>query len=238
MRNLDSLDFTKKHFYKSDFKYSIIKAARKINVLKKEGKDYTNYRNFIEFGISFQDYVEALANLDKIDIYLKKSVYRRRFLKSLDPVPSSTYKIPNIYAIILKINNSENKEQTFYDELYLPFFRNYIELILSNEKINIKLKDKKIKNKDKEIYFKQPYDFIEILKSPLLSKKEKTKMINDTYNTCKTIKYSSLIIENLIKKENLINIDLDDQKYLINKWYELHDYQQTKKLSKLGVTYV
>lgn len=237
MRNLDSLDYSKKHFVSPEFNFNIIRAGRKINLLKNRGIDYTKYENIKQYNVSFNDYVEALANLDKLDVYFKKEQAKWKYFKSLDPVCSSIYKIPNIYRIILRINNSDNKEQLFYDELSLPFFRNYIELILSNEVINIKLHQRGIRKSNKEIYFKTPYEFIEIIKSPLLTKKQKLKMINDTYNSCQTIKYSSLMIENLIKKENLINIELDDQRYLINKWYELNTYKQIKKLSKLGVDY-
>lgn len=237
MRNLDSIDFSHKHYLEDEINHNILKAARKIKVLKDNGEDYTNYKNIEKYGVSFQDYVEALANLDKINDYLRRHRERKIYIKSLDPVCSSTYKMPNIYRIILRINESENKEQTFYDELTLPFFRNYIELILSKKKFSIKLKEYNIKPEDKEIYFNRPYDFVEIIESPLLSKKQKLKMINDTYNTCKTIKYSSLMIENLIKKENLIKIDLEDQKYLLNKWYEIHKHPRIRKLSKLGAKY-
>lgn len=236
MRNIDKVDFSPKIRVKPEFSFNVLSAARKIRKFKKEGKDFSNYKDFEKLGVKFQDYVEALANYDKITEYFVQDDIRNRFLNSLDPVFVSVYKIPNIYRIILKINNSDNKEQLFYDELMLSFFRNYIELILSNEKIDIKLKEYDIKDSDKKIYFKRPYEFVEILKSPLLSKQEKEKMINDTYNTCKTIKYSSLMIENLVSKENLINIDLEDQRYLLNKWLEIRSPgRHIKKLSKLGV---
>ena len=140
--------------------------------------------------------------------------------------------------IIERINNSENIEQSFYDYLILPYFRNYEEFILSNETVKIKLKEYNIKKEKRKIYFNRPYDFLEIIKSPILTEKQKTKMINDTYNSCKTIRYSSLMIENMIKKENYIKLDLEDQRFLLKKWYEINDFHKIKTLKRLGINYV
>ena len=63
-------------------------------------------------------------------------------------------------------------------------------------------------------------------------------MINDTYNSCKTIRYSSLMIENMIKKENYIKLDLEDQRFLLKKWYEINDFHKIKTLKRLGINYV
>lgn len=238
MRNIESLDFSKKHFIQVEFDFGVLRAGRIILSFKRQGKDFTKYSNFEKYNVKFVDYVEALANLDKIEKYNKDSLKRIKYLKDLDPVSSSTYKFPNIYMIIERINNSENIEQNFYDYLILPYFRNYEEFILSNETVKIKLKEYNIKKEKRKIYFNRPYDFFEIIKSPILTKKQKTKMINDTYNSCKTIKYSSLMIENMIKKENYIKLDLEDQRFLLKKWYEINDFHKIKTLKRLGINYV
>ena len=69
MRNIESLDFSKKHFIQVEFNFGVLRAGRIILSLKRQGKDFTKYSNFEKYNVKFVDYVEALANLDKIENY-------------------------------------------------------------------------------------------------------------------------------------------------------------------------
>ena len=65
MRDIESLDFSKKHFIQVEFNFGVLRAGRIILSLKRQGKDFTKYSN---------DYLEGLMWTDRQDsqMYLHK----------------------------------------------------------------------------------------------------------------------------------------------------------------------
>lgn len=238
MRDFSSLDFDKNYRFVFHYNFHEIMLGRHLIKMEKEGIDITKFENIRDLRfkgkpISFTLYCDTLADLDGIKEDYKNELKLLREKKKLDPSSSSTYKMDSLRLMIKRINNSDNKEQLFYDSLCLPFFRNYIELTLYKINIPFKIKDLKrykIKDEDKVIYFKTPYELVSIIYSPL-TREQKLKMINDTYNSCYTVKNSNFMIKTLLKRRNLINIELEDQNFLLNEWMKRNKIPLTRTLT-------
>ena len=164
MRDISSLniDYSNKWDLKSKFQAKQIVIARALLKNQKRGIDITKFENvknerIFTVPINFSDYCDVICNYEEIckDVARLDSIVRKR--KSLDPINGAVYKIPTIFLIIRRINNSENKYQTFYDELFMNYFRNYIELILFEYKSPISTDD--IKELAEAIYEKFNIDF-------------------------------------------------------------------------------
>lgn len=241
MRDISSLniDYSNKWDLKPNFQAKQIVIARALLKNQKRGVDITKFENvknerIFTVPIKFSDYCDVICNYEEIckDVARLDSIVRKR--KYLDPINGAVYKIPTIFLIIRRINNSDNKYQTFYDELFMNYFRNYVELILFEYKSPISVNDIKEYDVSKKVmYFRRPYDFAEILYSPYLTKEQKIKTISDHYNSCKVVAHSSEMIKNMISRENLIDIDLETQKAILNKWYSYNRKSNTKTISIL-----
>ena len=233
-----NVDFSNKYDKKSKFPVKLIAVTYVLSQLEKSNVDIFDFNNVKEekvFGkpIKFSQFCSVIENFDeyKDELHRLQAIDRRKKIE-LDPNNSSVYKIPLIVKLKDRIENAENKEQVFYDSLFLNYFRDYIEWCL----LDVKYKQFNIREVDfteeqKKFYFKRTFDLLDIMFDKFLSHEQSEKIINIQYSVTKNIRNSQEMIKNIVEHKNILVID--NQRFLFEKWKELNYKPTMRMMSKI-----